>query len=59
MIAAGAQGGRLLTAALAAASAAGATRMFLETERPNGAVRRFDARHGFDEEGSVWMQRPL
>ena len=35
----------------------GLSRIFLETERHNEAVRRFYARHGFEEESSVWMCR--
>jgi GNAT superfamily N-acetyltransferase len=35
----------------------GLKRIFLETERHNEAVRRFYARHGFDEESSIWMSR--
>lgn len=37
----------------------GLKRIFLETEKPNEAVRRFYARHGFRQEDSVWMSRPL
>ena len=33
----------------------GLSRIFLETERHNEAVRRFYARHGFEEESSIWM----
>jgi hypothetical protein len=40
-------GSRLLAVALEGARAAGATRIFLETEAPNDAVRRFYRRHGF------------
>jgi len=35
----------------------GLKRVFLETERHNEAVRRFYARHGFEEESSIWMSR--
>jgi GNAT superfamily N-acetyltransferase len=52
-------GTALLEAILSAARAGGANRMFLETEATNTAARRFYARAGFDEERSVWMQRPL
>ena len=37
----------------------GLSRMFLETERCNFRVRSFYARHGFAEEGSIWMSREL
>jgi GNAT superfamily N-acetyltransferase len=37
----------------------GARRIFLETERPNEAARRLYARHGFTEDDSIWMSRPL
>ena len=52
-------GGAALEAILAAADAAGASRLFLETEAPNDAVRRFYRRHGFAPEPSVWMRRDL
>jgi len=52
-------GALLLEAAAVGSRAAGASRLFLETESANAAVRRFYARHGFAAEGSVWMQRPL
>jgi GNAT superfamily N-acetyltransferase len=52
-------GARLLEAAVVGSRGAGASRLFLETESANAAVRRFYARHGFAAEGSVWMQRPL
>ena len=52
-------GALLLEAAAVGSSAAGAARLFLETEAANEAVRRFYARHGFAAEDSVWMQRPL
>ena len=52
-------GSRLLAVALEGARAAGATRIFLETEAPNDSVRRFYRRHGFVDEDSVWLQRPL
>lgn len=35
----------------------GLKRVFLETEWHNDAVRRFYARHGFEEESSIWMSR--
>jgi GNAT superfamily N-acetyltransferase len=37
----------------------GLKRIFLETERHNEAVRRFYARHGFEEESSIWMSKAL
>jgi GNAT superfamily N-acetyltransferase len=37
----------------------GLKRIFLETERHNEAVRRFYARHGFEEESSIWMCRAV
>ena len=52
-------GALLLEAAAVESRAAGASRLFLETESANAAVRRFYARHGFVAEDSVWMQRPL
>ena len=53
------QGSRLLAHALRAARAFGARAVFLETEAPNDAARRFYARHGFVVEDSVWMSAPL
>ena len=44
---------------LASASAAGARRVFLETERHNSRVRSFYARLGFQTDDSVWMSRDL
>ena len=52
-------GSELLTAAIAAASDAGAASMFLETESPNIRVRGFYRRHGFVRQDSIWMSRPL
>jgi GNAT superfamily N-acetyltransferase len=37
----------------------GIPRIFLETERPNTKVRTFYARHGFEEDDSIWMSREL
>lgn len=48
-----------LQAMMAAAAAAGARRMFLETERRNERVRGFYARLGFVTEDSVWMSIDL
>jgi GNAT superfamily N-acetyltransferase len=44
---------------LAACRAAGVLRLFLETEAPNDAARRFYARHGFQVEQSIWMTHDL
>ena len=52
-------GRTLLNHAMAAAAAAGARRMFLETERHNRRVRRFYAGLGFATEDSVWMSQSL
>lgn len=41
------------------ARAAGASRVFLETERPNHAARRFYRRSGFTEEDSTWLSLVL
>ena len=49
----------LLDAALAAAGAAGARVVFLETEAPNERARAFYRRAGFAVEDSVWMRREL
>ena len=37
----------------------GIPRIFLETERPNIKVRTLYARHGFEEDDSIWMSREL
>jgi GNAT superfamily N-acetyltransferase len=52
-------GSRALPQILAAATAAGAVRLFLETEAHNEAVRRFYRRHGLVAEDSVWMSVDL
>jgi ribosomal protein S18 acetylase RimI-like enzyme len=52
-------GWALLEHALAAAAAAGASRMFLETEAHNERVRSFYASAGFGVEDSTWMSREL
>ncbi len=49
-------GARVLREVVAAAAAAGATTMFLETEAHNARVRRFYTRLGFTAEDSVWMR---
>jgi GNAT superfamily N-acetyltransferase len=48
-----------LEAICAATAAAGASRIYLETEAANHRVRRFYARAGFDVEDSIWMGRWL
>lgn len=52
-------GARLLHHILQDLETRGLKRIFLETERHNEAVRRFYARHGFEEEESIWMCRGL
>jgi ribosomal protein S18 acetylase RimI-like enzyme len=52
-------GERLLRAVLDDCRARGLARMFLETESPNDAVRRFYARQGFEVDDSIWMSRWL
>jgi ribosomal protein S18 acetylase RimI-like enzyme len=52
-------GSEVLNQILGAAAAAGASRIFLETEAPNETVRRFYRRHGFLDESSIWMSRVL
>ncbi|MEU5692754.1 GNAT family N-acetyltransferase [Actinosynnema sp. NPDC020468] len=44
---------------VAAARAAGARKLFLETEEPNDAARRFYRRHGFTDEHSTWLSQEL
>lgn len=34
-------------------------RIFLETERPNGAARRLYERHGYRADSSIWMSKEL
>ena len=51
------QGSDLLRHILRNLETRGLKRIFLETERHNEAVRRFYARHGFEEEDSIWMSR--
>lgn len=55
----GGLGSALLRHAMSAAREAGAASMFLETEAPNSAARRFYQRHGFSTEDSVWLQADL
>lgn len=52
-------GGAAIGEILDAARAAGASRMYLETESHNDAARTFYARHGFAVEDSIWMSRTL
>ena len=46
-------------AAFDAGRAAGALRLFLETEAHNQRVRGFYARHGPRADDSIWMSREL
>jgi GNAT superfamily N-acetyltransferase len=55
----GGRGGMLLQRVLEEAGRAGAAAVFLETEMPNDAARRFYARHGFVAEDSIWMSCPV
>lgn len=55
----GGLGGALLRHAMSAAREAGAASIFLETEAPNVAARRFYQRHGFSIEDSVWLSADL
>lgn len=55
----GGVGGAVIDAVVAEARDAGALKMFLETEAPNDAARRFYARHGFEPETSTWLSRTL
>lgn len=52
-------GARAMEEVLAASAAAGATRMFLETEAHNERVRGFYRSLGFVADDSVWMSREL
>lgn len=52
-------GGELLEHAMTVAADHGCSRVFLETEAPNDAARRFYLRHAFTAEDSVWMVRTL
>lgn len=52
-------GGRAVELAVEECRRAGMRRVFLESERPNEAARRLYARHGFSEDDSIWMSRPL
>ncbi|WP_308258730.1 GNAT family N-acetyltransferase [Saccharothrix obliqua] len=55
----GGVGGRVIAELVEACRAAGARKVFLETEAHNDAARRFYARHGFTPEGSTWFSRVL
>ena len=55
----GGVGALLLQRAMAEARTAGAAAMFLETEAPNEAARRFYRRHGFSDDDSTWMSCAL
>ncbi|MEU7532276.1 GNAT family N-acetyltransferase [Saccharothrix sp. NPDC042600] len=55
----GGVGGAVLRALVDRARAAGARKMFLETEAPNDAARRFYGRHGFEAETSTWLSQVL
>ncbi|GAA3851870.1 hypothetical protein GCM10022243_16960 [Saccharothrix violaceirubra] len=52
-------GATVLTGLVDQARAAGARKIFLETEEPNDAARRFYRRHGFEPERSTWLSRTL
>jgi GNAT superfamily N-acetyltransferase len=52
-------GAALLRHAMDEARWAGTAAMFLETEAPNEAARRFYRRHGFSADDSTWMSRAL
>ncbi|MEJ2856960.1 MULTISPECIES: GNAT family N-acetyltransferase [unclassified Saccharothrix] len=55
----GGVGGAVLDRLVEEARNAGALKMFLETEAPNDAARRFYGRHGFAAETSTWLSRVL
>ena len=52
-------GAELLEHVIGSAREAGCRTLFLETERPNDAARRFYRRHGLVEQDSVWMSRDV
>lgn len=52
-------GTQAMAAVLDASRAAGARRIFLETELGNDDARRFYARHGFAADDSIWMSCDL
>ncbi|GAA2674780.1 MULTISPECIES: GNAT family N-acetyltransferase [Actinosynnema] len=52
-------GSAVLAELVGVARDAGASRVFLETERPNGAARRFYRRNGFTQEDSTWLSLVL
>lgn len=55
----GGVGGAVVAALVERARAAGARKVFLETEDRNEAARRFYRRHGFADEASTWLSREL
>ncbi len=55
----GGVGGKVIDAVVEECRKAGARKMFLETEAPNDAARRFYRRHGFEPETSTWLSRQL
>ena len=55
----GGVGGAVIDALVEECRKAGALKVFLETEAPNDAARRFYGRHGFEAETSTWMSRVL
>jgi GNAT superfamily N-acetyltransferase len=52
-------GGALVRRVVAAARDAGCRTLFLETEKDNERQRTFYARHGLEEQDSVWMSVTL
>jgi GNAT superfamily N-acetyltransferase len=52
-------GTAVLAEVVTAVRGRGAHRLFLETERPNEAARRFYRRAGFTEDDSVWLSLDL
>ncbi|MBY8849447.1 GNAT family N-acetyltransferase [Saccharothrix longispora] len=55
----GGVGGAVVAALVERARAAGARKVFLETEDRNEAARRFYRRHGFADEASTWLSLEL
>jgi len=53
------RGGKVMDALFDDMAARGVVKMFLETETHNRRARRFYARHGFDEDDSIWMSRQI
>jgi GNAT superfamily N-acetyltransferase len=52
-------GGRLLAEIETVCRARDVKRIFLETELPNDAARRLYARHGWQQDDSIWMSKEL